>query len=320
MKKIVRLVAINTIVVILILLVLEGITRLFSSTIRTQGTDKLLVESNIYRDSNGLRKLHKGEAFDREVNTDEYRFRKNKTQFNDSLKTTLLIGDSVTMGVGIEDGDIFCSLLQDQLKSVNVANPSVIGYDTHDYKNVVAELSEDKKLNINRIIIFFCLNDVYLRASNNSAPMLSKKPFIGSLFEFLKTNSYFYIWLKGTFFDRSKVFFENDYNLYTEKNMEGILENFKTIAKDCEQNQIQFNVVLLPYEYQLRNHNEDDIYKPQEILKSALEKIKIKTHDISTYFKKNIDHSEDGFLFADGIHFSEKGHKIVADYVLKEVL
>jgi lysophospholipase L1-like esterase len=273
----------------------------------------------VYQDSFGLKKNYSGEAFGLTVNTDIHRLRKNKTDFNDSFETTILLGDSVTMGVGVDDFETFASLVQDKKNNINIANPSVIGFDTYDYKNVVQSLVKNEELSVNEVIIFFCLNDIYLREASNTAPMLSGKPFIGKIFNFLKTNSYFYIWLKGTFFDRSKVFFDNDSNLYNDKNLKGISKNLKSVATICKQNNIQLKIVLLPYEYQLRNHENKTIYKPQEILKKTFKNLDITTYDSKDYMKSNIDKSQHAYLFADGIHFSEKGHQIVADYLIKEV-
>jgi lysophospholipase L1-like esterase len=320
-KKVAKLIVINLLVFILILLVLEGLTRLFSNTIRTQGTDDVLLQKSIYHTSLGLKKSYTGYAFDREVNTDVYHFRKNGITFNDSLQTTLLLGDSVTMGVGVNDLETFSALIQEKTPNINIANPSVIGFDTYDYVNVYESLAQNDKLNIKKVIVFFCLNDIYVRENNDTAPMLSGKPFIGKIFDFLKTNSYFYIWLKGTFFDRSKVFFENDYSLYKDKNVEKVAENFKKIAKSCNANQIEFNVVLLPYEYQLRNHENDTIYHPQKVLSEKLIQLGINVFDCKNYVKNNINNNvQEAFLFADGIHFSEKGHQIIADYTLHKII
>lgn len=320
MSKKIKLVLINCLVFLGILFVLELSVRIFHTRIRTQGTDKNIISNNVYKTSGGLTKNYTGEVFGRTVSVDNFHFRKTTIPFNASKNTVLLLGDSVTMGVGIDDENTFGALLQEKFSNLNIVNPSVIGFDTYDYVNVVSTLVNKPELNTKQLVLFFCLNDIYVRSNEDSAPMMSQKPYIGKLFDFLKTNSYLYIWLKGTFFDRQEVFFKNDQALYTENNLNEISKNLSNISNICRSNGIDFKVVVFPYEYQLRKIQDASVYEPQQKLIGQLEKIGIKTYDARDYLQIQKGDPKNHYLYADGIHFSESGHQLIFQYIVNEHL
>ena len=76
-------------------------------------------------------------------------------------------------------------------------------------------------------------------------------------------------------------------------------------------NKIDFQVVMLPYEYQLRER-EPGLLKPQELMAKALP-ARVKLIDLYPCLSGQEKNSTRLFLYADAMHFSKAGHKAVFD-------
>jgi lysophospholipase L1-like esterase len=72
-------------------------------------------------------------------------------------------------------------------------------------------------------------------------------------------------------------------------------------------------VYLLPYEYQLRK----GIKNPQQLFSEALKSHNIPVNDLAPAFAKQ-GNIKSLYLYGDGIHFSEKGHRVVAEFLYYE--
>ena len=72
---------------------------------------------------------------------------------------------------------------------------------------------------------------------------------------YLRNKSYLYLFLKGKSTDPSQRWFKIDKNHYEKKNLdsfEEILIKFKEVTSEKD---IDFKVILLPYEFQTRKNN-----------------------------------------------------------------
>jgi lysophospholipase L1-like esterase len=89
-----------------------------------------------------------------------------------------------------------------------------------------------------------------------------------------------------------------------------------------KENNINFTVILFPYEYQLREGSQDILF-PQKILKKYFDLYNISyidTYDaLNKYIRDMNLKPKDLFLFNDPIHLSENGHKIVAEILNNEI-
>lgn len=81
---------------------------------------------------------------------------------------------------------------------------------------------------------------------------------------------------------------------------------------------IDFNVILLPYEFELRD-GFDATNSPQSLLVQSLSSIGIRVYDLLPLIREKHIPSEDLYLYGDGIHFSCKGHKLIADIMSKNI-
>lgn len=262
----------------------------------------LFVE-NKYNKTMGLAQNSSGKFFGKKIHTDEYGFRQMKSPTNYE-KSWLFLGDSVTFGVGVDTEKIFPQLIQNEFQSIKIYNTAIIGYSTLNYLDVVEAFLRDHD-DIEKVILFFCLNDVYGNLSLNNNNISTKEKVLS----FLRSNSKLYLLLKNIFFDRSKTYALYDIGLYKEGNSEIYkhLNAILSIKAKIDKSNINFILVILPYEYQLRM---GDLKSPQVLLKKFFKDHKIKTLDIYKDF--TLLNSESYYLYGDPMHLSPLGHEIVA--------
>jgi hypothetical protein len=283
MKRIFLIALYNTAAVVLLLLFLEFLVRIFVPEIRPQGTDKNLFIDSVYSSSAGLKPDTSGISHGELLYTDKYGFRKNRTAVDTSKKSILLLGDSAAMGIGIETDSTFSSVLQDRIKSQNVLNPSMFGYNIQDYKNVFDYFLSSENLKINKVIICWCLNDIYDSSIDYlEIPGRGLRYLFSDILTYLSEKSYLYTYLKTFFTDRPKAYYLFDSNLYRNKKLiERTVSILNYINKKCVENKIKFSVLLLPYEYQLRIGRS----YPQPLLEEILKRNGIDAINTSDYFK-----------------------------------
>lgn len=339
------IVSIAIIWVLVALMIGELLTRLFFSEINLQGTSRKLFVAHAFGDSYGNVKNGKAISFGTEVFTDNYGFRINPNYQNnhqniENMRSIILIGDSVTFGVGIKAEHLFPELLKQGLNQYRVFNTAVTGYSLEDYQNVVNlfVLPNKKRFNIQHVILGFCLNDT-IEASKRNIRILPAQEdwnlrysFIGRLLKhineyfnfnnYLKSHSKLYLLVKSVAGDTSKGYFHADTAPYNDKEYVHLrLKLIYNIKKTLEKNNISFTLLLLPYEYQLRELKENNLY-PQNIIREYLKGNDINFIDVYEYFSRYLKEenmkSTSFYLFNDPMHFSQLGHKIVYEAIIKE--
>ena len=293
---------------LLLLIALEFAVRALYPEINYQGNQKSLFMENKFDQTMGLIPNSSGEFFGNEIYTDEYGFRQMNTPTNYD-KSWLFLGDSVTFGVGIETDRIFPQLIQNEFQRTKIWNTAVVGYSTLDYLDVVEAFLRDHD-DIKKIIIFFCLNDVYGNLSLNPTSVSAKEMVLS----FLRSNSKLYLLIKNSFFDRSKTYALYDVGFYKERNLdiERHLNAIVSIKLISDKSNIDFSVVILPYEYQLRTGG---LKTPQDLLSRFFRKNNIKSFDL--YEDLTLLNSDEYYLYGDAMHLSSLGHKTVADKMVE---
>ena len=300
--------AITAILISLILLILlEFAVRILNPQINFQGVQRSMFVENKFDQTLRLKPNSSGKFFGKEFNTDKHGFRQmnTPTQYD---RSWLFLGDSVTFGVAIEKEKIFPQVIQNEFRHTRIWNTAVVGYSTLDYLNVVKAFIRDHS-DLEKIILFLCLNDVYGNLSLNFRVSAKEK-----VLSFFRSNSKLYLFLKKIFFDRSKAYALHDIGLYKEGNpaIDEYLNAMVRIKSISDKLNIKFLVVVLPYEYQLR---VGGLRTPQVLLKNFFARNDIKSLDLYEDFS-SLD-SEDYFLYGDAMHFSHLGHTIVARKMLE---
>ena len=285
-----------------LLIVLEFAVRIFFPQINYQGVQRSLFLENRFGQTMGFVPNSSGEIFGKEIHTDEYGFRQMNTPAK-YHKSWLFLGDSVTFGPGIDTDQIFPQLIQNAFQDTKIWNTAVVGYSAPNYLDVTKVFLPDHH-EIEKIVLFFCLNDVYGNLS--LIPSVSTKEEILS---FLRTRSKLYSFVKKTLFDASKMYALYDIGLYKEPNadIDKHLNAIVSIKSIADRLNIDFLVVIIPYEYQLR---VGGLKTPQVLLKDFFAKNNVKSVDLYEEFTPL--KSEDYFLYGDPMHLSAIGHKTVA--------
>lgn len=317
-KKRVALLLSSLLFCVFLLLLFEVGVRLFGPTINFQGTEMSLQRQGVFGTAHGWVPNASGLCFGKQVEIDEHGFRKqNSPQEYDS--SWLILGDSVTFGVGVDGDDTYIQLLQNKLQRVRLWNTSVIGYDIDNYKSVLNHfLAESQKIpNIKKVILFFCLNDVDLVEGNSHVQPPSSE-FAGKVLSLLGRNSKSYILLKDMISDRSKFYYQHDSGLYEDSagKFTKAMRIMSEIQAALRAKNIDFSVVILPYEYQLRTKEEQHLL-PQKRLAQYFQENGIRYIDAYEYFDRSGLSTKETFLYADFCHLSKTGHQVMAN-LLKE--
>lgn len=322
MKKITFILAVNLFVALLLIFLSELMIRVLYPEIKFPGTQSSLIENDVYYSSPGLIPESSGLSNGLIKTVDKNGFWKYSIANEDSAKKILFLGDSITMGIGVESDSTFAGILNNDLNAISVLNPSLIGYSSEDYLNVVTTLISDQKNEpgISQVFLFWCLNDVYNSSIAIASPGFNSTGLVDRLIAFLRKNSKLYHFLKSATTDRPEAYYLFDEQFYDpdNENFRASIDNLVQIKSILDSSNVDLKIMLLPYEYQLRE-STDDLLSPQEALKSFLEDKSIYVRDITEDLRKNSIDSKDLYLFGDGIHFSNDGHKSIGKILSSEI-
>lgn len=320
-SKLLRLFSYNIIVVILLFLFSEIFTRIFFNDIQTVGTSKNLLTDSLYYDSPGLVRDSKGSSNGITKSVNSFGFWKYSNE-RIRKRRILYLGDSVTMGVGVESDSTFAGIINNRFDSLTIFNPSLIGYSHVDYYNIIRSLMNDQKnqLKISEVYLFWCLNDLYSTHPNLDSPELQSNGIIFNVINFFRTQSKFYHLLKNLFFDRPESYYLYDSQFYVSSNtyFENAINSIKQINNILVDMNINFTIILLPYEYQMRPGFESH-KTPQNLLIQKFLENDINVYDFTPNLKVIDLGEKDLYLYGDGIHFSKFGNKIIAR-ILTDIL
>ena len=112
--------------------------------------------------------------------------------------------------------------------------------------------------------------------------------------------------------------FDEKFYASTTPVIKNAINKLDKLNKLSSKNQIDFKVILLPYEYQIRNVNSLEI-KPQQLMSLKLNQKEIICLDPIQYLVDRKIPSKEMFLFGDGIHLSNVGHRLISEFVVKSL-
>ena len=298
-------------VVAVLLVLLEGAARLVLNAVYNRSFDSSLIVDNKYFTSSGLKENAEGVVWGKPFHTDQFACRKNPVSYSAKKKKWLFIGDSVTEGVGVDDSSTFAALVAKRVDSFNIMNYSLIGYSDADYLNVLKTLVAGDS-SIGKVTIFFCLNDVYGSSKSGSLPVMAKLNLIGRLNSLMQNSYATYKLLKLLVYQNSDRYFKYDEQFYDVNNAcfissMGILKQCDSL---CSASGVKMEVVMMPYRTQFGGSK-----RPQLLVGDYCHKEHIAFGDLLDYASVTSAASH-FYLFADEIHFSAAGHKMMADYIL----
>lgn len=309
LRRAVRTVLINLVVVAGLLGGLEAAVRLTHPEIGPTGTDRRLFADGVYGASPGLRPGAEGESNGAVFRVDDRGFWAYPAPTD--RPGWLFLGDSVTMGIGVPPEHTFAGLLAARQDSLAVLNPSLIGYSSRDYVAVLRNLLRRPDLDLRRVTVFWCLNDVYAPATAD--PGAGVRRLGGDFLTFLRQHVRAYHWLKNLFSDRPRAYFEHDRRLYAGAPLAAALADLATLDSLATAHDLPLDVVVLPYAYQLRHPDAPGVFAPQDTLRARRPVAAL--HDPAPYLLARSEYPGALYLYGDGIHFSPAGHALLADYL-----
>ena len=321
---------------------LELAVRLFSD-VDLLGNSRNLFVANAYRTSNGNAPNVEGSSFGQVVYTDGFGFRVPKGGVaGDAGKAEaiLILGDSVGFGPAVEEPETFAGLLRARFPDKRIYNSSVIGYATRDYRNVVESFVPEHP-EVKSVVLVFCLNDIsesssrnidrYLKADEQKAEprrppeqnlteMLRSFTFLSDANDFLRSRSKLYLFLRHRLLKTQLRDWKSALRLYSDErtaDVEHAARDIAAIAAQLEQRRIPLAVVLSPFEYQLRSPDDPDAQVPQQKLGELLRELGVGYIDPRPAFLAEGLRSTDYFLAYDSMHFSARGHRVIADRIVE---
>jgi len=315
MKKII---IVNTFIFFILFFFLEFSTR-FLNIANVLGHDKNLYALNAVPRSHNPNVQSK--AFGKTVFTDSYGFRvpKQNYKYNDSKKSILILGDSVTFGLGVEEEKSIIGILRAENNKFNFYNTSVSGHNLKSYKDTLSKYIDTLKFQ--KVIIFICLNDIYFHEGVQKKKIENdKKSFVQILKQnniavninnFLRGKSALYVLIKSLMTNPRERYFNAAYPMYFNKNSLDMYEKYIFEMKNLSNKNKELVFILLPFEPQTRKDkcNEKNL-KPQKIIKTILTKNNLKFFDFSNNFCEHPT-PEDLYLKYDSAHLSVKGHSFL---------
>ena len=325
MKKIIF---INFFTILIIILSLEIIIR-FLNIVGLQGYEKeafYFENGIIFSKPNNTFKV-----FGKKSKTDKNGFRipLNNFSYKNEKKSILILGDSVTFGVGVKEKNTFIGILRNNLQDNNLYNTAIFGHNIESYSYILKKNHKKFKNEINEVVIFLCLNDlvpyqgaVFKKEEkneiNNFQKNIVKNTFAVKLNVFLRERSSLFVLLKGFLtnpierhYNYMKVLYDN------KKNLIGFEKFVNEIDGFMNKNNLKYRYVLLPYAHQVRNNCKKNLLKPQEIIKDILNKKNLNLIDYTSEFCKTANNN-DLFLKYDPVHLSNYGHRFVSDLLIQD--
>ena len=310
MKK----VGFSLVIILGMLFLLEGFSRLLLSKLYNRDFDSSLIIENKYGTSSGLKPSAKGKVWGQQFTTDKFGGRASGVPLNSNKKKWLFIGDSVTEGVGVDDESTFASRHARDFLNYDVLNISLIGYSVTDYYNVLNHWLENDT-SVELVTLFFCLNDVYGPVKSTDLPAIGRQDMTGKVSSFLQKNYNTYKLLKLLVFRFNDRYFQYDLQFYQPEHLYFLnsVNALKVCQELCNQRGVFFQVVMMPYQSQLRSENLN-VLQPQKLLGAYCLTNEIEFSDAYDYLK-NRTNVDELYLFGDEIHFSEKGHAAMAGFL-----
>lgn len=318
---------INLAILFFLLLAIEMVVRLSMPQITPFGLDAHLLQGNKFGNSYGLFPQAKGVFFGAEIITDEHGFRIDpSSKVPERKKSILVVGDSVSLGVGVAAVDAYPYILGSKLKEYRTINASAPGHTILDYYNVLNHLLP--KMEFEGVILGICLNDfsaasqqaikahVEKREEKQQAPP-SPTGFVQTLKQeekrqdqrypkgfvrFLRylNDNYFnfnrylckysraYILTKTLATDVSKNWYVADTSVYhTEAISDSIGQQLEQLQELATRNKKWVLFCLFPYEYQLRVKN-NELLKPQTLIHNVAKAKGLTLIDLYPYLQEHL--------------------------------
>ena len=141
---------------------------------------------------------------------------------------------------------------------------------------------------------------------------------LNRLNEYLRNKSYLYMYIKGISTDPSERWFNNLNNYYKNFDISNFKEQIYQLDSFSKKINSDFIVIILPYEYQTRDCEGNDL-TPQKKVSKVLKELDINFIDLTSSFC-NIKNPKKYFYKFDPMHLSKNGHMLVFKNLSNEII
>jgi lysophospholipase L1-like esterase len=340
-----KLAGINLLVFAMLIFTLEVVLRLTLPKLHSCNTDENLLQDHRFGKTYGLKPNARGYSFDALVITNQQGFRIDPAWHPSFKEKTLLVmGDSLTMGVGVSAGESFPERLNRRFTAFKITNAAVVGYQLSDYLEVLEKVLPEVRPA--GIILGLCLNDPDSLSKEEFAAALRrgkvtiadyKSRYPNPLWRTIRYlndryldfnaigNEYLrsYVWAKELFADTSKIYYFVDTAIYSKpETYIQVCAGFRQLRSLVQKNNAWLEIFIFPYEYQLRPEGQE-MRQPQDLLLKAARAEGVSALDLTSplqqYLVSKDLSSRRLFLYKDCMHFSPEGHRVIADLIYKEL-
>ena len=221
-----------------------------------------------------------GTSFGRAVHIDEFGFRDLGEAPTTPSESWLLLGDSVTFGVGVDARDTFAGRLQAAYPSVKIWNTAVVGYSLEDYwRGAAVVFCDVPAADSGPVVVLPQRSDgaTAARSAGGGIARIDPRFFTPALDALHRR--------EGRSDDRSQAYFRHDLGFYDPANPRfgRAVDLIGRIQKLVAQAGIPLLVVVVPYEYQLREATEENRL-PQRVLAGQLAAVHVDSLDLYDAF------------------------------------
>ena len=293
-----------------LLIAIEILAKYTIFNIYNRTFDKSLIQTHKYGITDGLKPNAHGIVWGKLLHTDDIGARAYPNPKPNKPKL-LIMGDSVTEGVGVDDSSTFAALCAPAIDSLAVSNISLIGWSIKDYNNVLHSLlNMQNGTPIHTLWLFYCLNDIYGDSKASGLPTMGHKGLLSYINALLQHRYATYTLLKLFLYQHSDYYYQYDSQFYSNsQKVNLLLADLTAMDSLCTARGIQFKLFILPYRSQLSDAKNN---APQQVMAHALSAHHISFLDLLPTLA-TATNPEKLYLFADEIHLSPMGHLMVAD-------
>jgi len=303
-------VALSLAATIVVLLLAELAVRCAMPQVNLQDTQRSLLRDRAYGQSVGWQPDVQGISFGQVVQIDAQGFR-DLSGPKHADRSWILLGDSIAFGVGVNAEATFAGLLQARFPRVAIRNTAVIGYNVENYRDVLRSLLAAGKPP-DHVLLFYCLNDIYGYFNRLPEDDSAWQKCLG----LLRRNSKLYVVAKDVLTDRSKSYFTYDRVFYSDNQaVERAVDMLDEIHRMTSKAGSDLTVVIMPYEYQIRNPEPASL-EPQRVLRRQLEAKHIAYLDALDWFRNSGQDSRAFYLYGDPMHLSRQGHTTLFEHLI----
>jgi lysophospholipase L1-like esterase len=336
---------ISLLIFLTLVVLIEGSVRWLNPGINPQMSDHRLFDGHKYGRTYGYKALATGEELGVLVTTDAHGFRTSaRSRQRNISEPVLILGDSVSVGIGVEAEQTYPSLLEEMLGK-KVLNASVTGYGIADYVEVLGHVVDNFKPRL--VLIGICLNDLSPTSQANIVTLARNRKEDGGVrlderrypnrlmrtlryindnylnfHSFLGFHSRTYAWLKSLVADSARDHFEADRLYYRDAETVEFLSSQFVKLKRSVTDEKALLLVIFPYEYQLRTGSLEAL-EPQNVIKEAGHRAGVTIYDaydeLLDYLKVNSLPSRAIYLFNDPLHFNSVGHHAIAELLYRHI-